>query len=102
VRPEALEIFRVDWRSDRRGDRLGHLGEIALHVADSAKRATISSSAWPSPGPSITAELEGECELFSANPLQAADLPCGARGFTRSLEVAKDSENKRGEASRFW
>jgi tetratricopeptide (TPR) repeat protein len=101
MRQEALEIFRSI--GDRIGEAigLGHLGEIALHVADSAKARDYFEQCLAIARSIDHLELEGECELFLGElSLQAADLPAARERFARSLEVAKDSENKRGEASR--
>jgi hypothetical protein len=82
---------------------LGTLGEICLHVIDNARASEYFEQCLAIARTIDHAELEGEGELFLGEiALRQPTIRGGAKRFSRSLEVARVAENKRGEALAIW
>ena len=68
-----------------------------------SRPASVSSSPCRLPTAIDHLELEGECELALGElALEEGDLAAARARFTRSLEVCRNAENKRGEAIALW
>ena len=93
----------------RRGERIGeaigllHLGEICAVRRRRRAAQPASSSASRSPERSSTGRSRPNASgMLGELALEAGHCPARALGFARSLEVCREAEDKRGEATALW
>ena len=100
---EALEIFRKV--NNRIGEAIGlqHLGEINAYTGNDAEARRYFDQCIGMAHAIGYSEIESGCEVSLGEiALDANDLKAGRERFSRSLDMAQSTGDKRGEAVALW